>query len=73
MIDRHSYKNNTSSYEIKARFTCEVGTSPRRVARSAESGNSLSWGEFSPSECWRWGRVMFIRVIISEFFVDMRT
>ena len=28
----------------------------------------LSWGEFSPCECWVVvGRVMFIRVIISEF------
>ena len=43
------------------------GTSPRRVARSAEAGNPLSWGEFSPCECWRWGGVMFIRAIVSEF------
>ena len=35
------------------------GTSPRRVARSAVSGNPLRWGKFSPCECWRWGGVMF--------------
>ena len=38
-----------------------------RVARSVGACNPLSWGEFSPSEYWRWGRVMFIRVIVSEF------
>ena len=47
------------------------GTSPRRVARSAEAGNPLSWGDFSPCECWRWGGVVFIRPIDSEFFVDV--
>ena len=40
------------------------GTSPRGVAKSAEAGNPLSWGEFSLCECWRWERVMFIRIII---------
>ena len=45
------------------------GTSPRRVARSTGAGNSLSWCEFSPCECWGWGRVMFILVIVSEFWI----
>ena len=49
------------------------GTSPSHIARSAEAGNPLSWGEFSPCECWRWGGVMFVRAIVSEFFVDICT
>ena len=54
-------------------FTCEVGYITEGVTRSAEAGNPLSWGEFSPCECWRRGGVMFIWAIISEFFVYIRT
>ena len=57
-----------SLFISRSRSHVKWGTSTRRVARSTWAGNPLSWGEFSPCECWRWGGVMFIRAIISEFF-----
>ena len=54
-------------------FTCELGYLTEEGYPVSRGGNPLRWGEFSSCEFWRWGRVMFIRAIISEFLVDIRS